>query len=95
MSALILDGLRMSVPVFGLSASQVQMGALAAYHCDYRDIGQQSGELALRILDGERAADIPVAAPRKLLLTINQRSASHLNVELPEELKSKASEIIR
>ena len=93
--ALILEALRMGVPVFGLSAPQVHAGALAAFAYDYADIGVQSGELASRVLAGEASANLPPVGPRKLSLTLNLRSAHYLNVTIPPEIEHRAGEVIQ
>jgi putative ABC transport system substrate-binding protein len=94
-SALILAALRARVPVFGLSTAQVRTGAVAALYCDYGDVGRQTGELALRVLAGERAGGIPPTMPRKVLLALNLRAARHLGVPIPPELERDAGEVIR
>jgi putative ABC transport system substrate-binding protein len=94
-SALILAALRARVPVFGLSTAHVRTGAIAALYCDYADVGRQTGELALRVLGGERAGAMPPTTPRKVLLALNLRAARHLGVPIPPELERDAGEVIR
>lgn len=94
MEALILNALGMKIPVFGLSASQVRLGALAAFDHDYADVGTQSAELVLRVLNGEAAATIPVANARKVSLSLNGRSARHLGIEIPADVRGQATEVI-
>jgi putative ABC transport system substrate-binding protein len=73
----------------------VRAGAVAALYCDYADIGQQTGEMALRVLRGERPGAIPVAVPRTVSLALNLRSAHHLNLDIPPALEAEAREVIR
>jgi putative ABC transport system substrate-binding protein len=94
-SAVILATLRHGVPLFGLSTAHVRAGAVAALYCDYTDIGRQTGEMALRVLHGERAGTIPVAPPRTVSLALNLRSARHLHLDIPPALEAEAREVIR
>jgi putative ABC transport system substrate-binding protein len=94
-SALILAALRRRVPLVGLSTAHVKSGALATLYCDYEDVGRQTGELILRILDGARPEDIPVAAPRKVSLALNLRTAQHLGLDVPPALVEEAREVVR
>lgn len=94
-SAMILAALRRRIPIFGLSAAQVRTGALAALSCDYADVGTQTAEIALRILHGERAADIPPSVPRKFSLALNLKTAEHLGIPLTPSIKSEAGEVVK
>jgi putative ABC transport system substrate-binding protein len=94
-SEFILSTLRRRTPVFGLSAAQVRTGALVALSCDYADVGSQAAELALRALQGEKAADIPPTSPRKIALGLNLRTAQYIGVHVPPEIESEATEIVR
>jgi len=94
-SAMILASLRRRIPLFGLSAAHVRSGALAALSCDYADVGAQAGELALRVLGGEKASGIPPTPPRKTALALNLRSAQHLGLTIDPALEREAQEVFR
>jgi putative ABC transport system substrate-binding protein len=94
-SALVLAALRKGVPLVGLSPAQVRIGALAALSCDYGDVGAQTAELALKVLGGEHAAALTPAAPRKLSLVLNLRTAEHLGITIAPEIEREAGEVIR
>ncbi len=94
-SALILATLRHHTPLFGLSVAHVRAGAIAALSCDYADIGRQTAEISLRVLEREKLDGIPVSAPRTIGLALNLRSAQRLGVDIPESLQAEAREIIR
>ena len=63
--------------------------------CDYEDIGKQAAELAERILKGEKAGNIPVAMPRKVLLSLNLRTADQIGLRVPDKVIKSADEVIR
>jgi putative ABC transport system substrate-binding protein len=94
-SALILAALRRRIPMIGLSTVHVRTGALAAFSCDYADVGAQAGELALRVLRGENAATIAPTSPRKVTIALNLRTAQHLAIAVPAEVERQAGEVIR
>jgi putative ABC transport system substrate-binding protein len=94
-SALLLAALRRGVPVFGLSAAHVRAGALAALSSDYADVGVQTAELAIRVLKGEPAGQIPPTAPRKISLALNLRTAKHLGLTIDERLEHEAAVVVR
>ena len=83
---ILLKTLRYRKPFMAFSASYVKAGALFALECDYKDIGRQSGESALRILKGELAGNIPVTLPRKVIPVINRRTAQLIGVDVTEAL---------
>jgi putative ABC transport system substrate-binding protein len=76
---LVLASLEHGLPLVGFSPAFVRAGAAAGIFPDYRDLGRQAGEMALRLLRGEeRAAD---ESPRKIQVAINQRVDRLLGVE--------------
>jgi putative ABC transport system substrate-binding protein len=92
---LILASLRRRVPVIGLSTAHVRAGALAALYCDYEDVGRQTADLALRVLHGEDASNVPVASPRKVALALNLHTADHLGVKVAPDVIAEAGETVR
>ncbi|MFH1313176.1 MAG: ABC transporter substrate-binding protein [Candidatus Eisenbacteria bacterium] len=82
-----------NLPLMGLSEHFVKMGALCAVGPDYRDIGMQSGEFAVQILGGRDPEELPMAAPRKVLLSLNLRTAEIIGLRIPEGVIRQASSI--
>ena len=89
----LLFSLNQRLPFVGLSSAWVKAGALYALEWDYVDLGAQCGQLAGQILQGTLPAAIPFASPRKVVYVINQRTATHLRLELPESLLRGAREL--
>lgn len=90
---ILLFSFRNRIPVVGLSPAWVKSGALYALEWDHAELGVQCGEMVLKVLQGARAGSIPVAAPRKVLYSLNQRIATHLKVDIPERLAREAREV--
>jgi putative tryptophan/tyrosine transport system substrate-binding protein len=83
---LLLESLRQKFPVIGLSKYHSKSGALLSIDCDYVDLGRQSGEIALRILNGEKPADIKPVKPRKTSFSINLSTAARLDIKFSPEI---------
>ena len=79
-----------NVPVIGCIDDQVKQGAVATETLDYKQLGYQTGEIAVRVLNGEEPKDIPVQTLKNTKLMINKAAAERLNIEIPEDLKARA-----
>ncbi|WP_240894176.1 ABC transporter substrate-binding protein [Halomonas alimentaria] len=81
------------IPVFTGDNSSVERGALASLGFSYYDMGRQTGEMMARILDGEKAGDLPVGTVEKLELILNRGAAEQIGYEIPAEFEEQAVEI--
>ncbi len=79
------------LPLIGLSDHVVRMGALFAVGPDYEDIGRQSGELTARVLSGEHPEDLSYVSPRKVLLSLNLRTAEIIGIRVPDHIVRSAA----
>jgi len=83
------------IPVVAAEGDSVKNGALITYGIDYYELGKQTGAMAVKVLKGEaKPADMPVETQKDLKLIINKKSAERFGVTLPEELLSRANEVI-
>jgi len=80
-----------NLPLIGLSDHFVKMGALFAVGPDYEDVGRQSGELTSRILSGEEPEDLSYVSPRRVLLTLNLRTAEIIGIRVPDHIVRSAA----
>ncbi len=90
---LLLESLRQKFPVIGLSKYHSKSGALLSIDCDYVDLGRQAGEVALRILNGEKPADIKPVKPRKTSFSLNLSTAARLDVKFAPEIIKKSNNV--
>jgi putative ABC transport system substrate-binding protein len=72
----------------------VDAGGLMAYGPDLRDLFRRAATYVHRILEGARPADLPVAAPAKLALVINLKTAKALGLTIPPSLLQRADQVI-
>jgi putative ABC transport system substrate-binding protein len=90
---LLLYTLRNGIPVMGPFPSFVKAGALFTLAWNDKDVGRQSGELALKVLAGEDPKHIPITTPRMIYLILNLRTAEQINLEIPRHIVSVAKEV--
>jgi putative ABC transport system substrate-binding protein len=90
---ILLLSFRNRVPFVGPSPSWAKAGALYALAWDYEDLGMQCGEMVDRIIQDGATASVAPVGPRKVLYAVNQRTAQHMRLELPEALLRGASEL--
>jgi len=82
------------LPVFAADVATVERGAIGCYGLNYTVVGEESGKIAVRILRGEKPADIPVQMVPLDELYFNRAAAQRMGVTIPQALLDKATEII-
>ena len=81
------------LPVICGAITQVEGGGIATCGIDYYKLGYQSGEMALKILNGEAepaAMPIEFANEDDLALVINKGEADLIGLDIPQELLEQA-----
>jgi putative ABC transport system substrate-binding protein len=83
-----------AVPLFGGALFSTSQGACAALGWDFFDMGFKAGEMAIRVKNGEKPADIPIQYMSKVKLYLNLNAAAKQGVEFSEEILKQADEIL-
>ena len=84
------------LPLFSSDNDSVGRGAVAAMALDYRRMGEQTADMAKRILvDGEKPAAMPVESLKELQMVVNATAAAAMGVTLPESVLGKADKVIK
>ena len=71
----------------------VEAGALATEGIDYYELGKQTGEMAIKVLKGEKPENLAIKTLEKTELVINTKAFAALGLVIDEELKSKATKV--
>ncbi len=83
------------IPVIAGEGDSVKRGAVATFGIDYRALGEQTGEMAIKILkDGADPATMPVENQKEPKTVVNPGAAEKAGVTLPEELVKRADEVV-
>ena len=84
-----------NLPLIVADNNSVKAGALATLGIDYYKLGQQTGEMAVKILKGANPGDLPIQRIKEADLIINKGAAEKMNVEVPQELLDEAKKVIK
>jgi putative ABC transport system substrate-binding protein len=83
-----------SVPLFGGFLLSTRLGACAALGWDFSEMGYTTGEMAIRVKNGENPADIPIQSMSKVRIHLNLLAAEKQGIEFSDEFLNKADEIL-
>jgi putative ABC transport system substrate-binding protein len=76
------------IPIYVGADSMVADGGLATVGIDYNLLGEQTGRMIARIIDGESIGENPVETVSEYANVINVGIADKLGVRIPEELQN-------
>ena len=81
------------IPVISADGESVKRGATATYGLNYEKLGEQTAEMAVKLLKGEtQAATMPVETITKVELYLNTTAAEKIGLTFPADLLSEAAE---
>ncbi len=82
------------IPVVTNNPMHTEKGALMSIGADYYTVGKETAKLAIRVLKGEKPADIPISDLLPKELWLNQKVATEMGIRFPENVLAHAKKII-
>lgn len=92
---ILLFSFRNRIPLVGISREWVKAGALYAIESDYRDLGMQCGEKMLKVIQSTGSDSGAPEYPRKVVYSLNLKTAQHMKVEIGESLIQGARQVFK
>jgi putative tryptophan/tyrosine transport system substrate-binding protein len=93
MEFILLFSFRNKIPLIGFSENQVKAGALFAMFCNYPVLGTQAADLAVELLKGKTAKDLPLQDPQDVSYALNSTSAKLMGLSFPADVAAKATKV--
>jgi putative ABC transport system substrate-binding protein len=84
-----------AVPLFGGFPLFTRLGACAAMGWDFFEMGYKTGEIALRIKNGEDPGRIPIQSMSRVRLYLNLPAAAMQGIRFSAQILERADDVIR
>ena len=82
------------IPLFAGDTDSVKRGAIATVGFDYYNIGLQTAEAIVRVLNGENPGDIAVVNASGTDLFVNPGAAERMGITIPEAVVGRANTVV-
>ncbi|NRS47551.1 ABC transporter substrate-binding protein [Brevibacillus sp. HB2.2] len=83
------------IPVIAGEENSVKSGAIATYGIDYTKLGEQTADMATKILKAEaKPADMAVEVQADMKLVLNKKAAEKMGVTIPQAMLDRAGQVI-
>ncbi len=79
------------VPVIASDQGSVERGAIAANTVNYEQQGKDVADMAIKIFEGAKPADLPVQVQKKFDLNVNEAAAKRMGVTIPAAVLDRAA----
>lgn len=81
------------IPVIAAEAGTVEGGAVITLGIDYTKLGYQTGEMALKVLEGADPATMPVEVSKEFAYVVNEGAAKRMGVTIPDAILAEAEKV--
>lgn len=82
------------LPLFGSFLRSAEFGACAALGYDFYEMGLKTGRIAIRVMNGESPAGIPIQTMDEVRLHVNPAAAERQAITLPRAVLDRADRIV-
>ena len=82
------------LPSLYVRREYVEIGGLMSYGVPYAEMCRTAADDIAKILEGEKAGELPVQLPVKIELVVNLKAAKALGITVPLPLLGRADEVI-
>jgi putative ABC transport system substrate-binding protein len=83
------------MPMMHESNDFAEVGGLMSYGPDFAELYRIAAHFVVRILNGEKPADMPLEEPKRFKFTINLITAKAIGIVVPAALLARADELIQ
>jgi putative ABC transport system substrate-binding protein len=83
------------IPIISGESESVQNGAIATVGIDYYKLGQTTGDMAIRVIKGEKPQDMAIEGQQGTDLTLNLKAAENMGVTISQDMIAKAKNVIK
>jgi putative tryptophan/tyrosine transport system substrate-binding protein len=89
---LLQSTLAQHVPVIGFSPEFTRLGALLGISVSYGEVGRETGQLARRLLNGDRVGSQKPIPVERLKVSVNMKTVRFLGLSVPPDLQGLIDE---
>jgi putative ABC transport system substrate-binding protein len=83
------------LPVIGAMRPAAELGAVASYGLDGREMSRRAATYADKLLRGIKPGDLAIEQPKRFELVINLKAALALGITIPRPLLLRADQVIQ
>jgi putative ABC transport system substrate-binding protein len=87
--------IRYRLPTMYTTSDYVEFGGLMNYGVDLPALDRRAATYVYKILNGAKAAEIPVEQPAKFNFSVNLKTAKQIGLKIPPNVLARADRVIR
>lgn len=80
-------------PMIVGAGSMVKDGGLAGCGVDYTELGKETADMVIDVLNGKNPGDIPVRTMKNMDICVNKDTAQKIGVTIPEDVLKEATQV--
>jgi putative ABC transport system substrate-binding protein len=82
-------------PEIAVNYAFTRLGLFGGAAVDFYSMGQQAGQMVVKILEGKTPGIIPIEEASRYALAFNLKRARQLNIDIPNEILLAADEVVK